>query len=197
MTWGTISPLVATGGLTLNVLTQLGICRLTGGRRFTLSIAAASIVGLIPIVCFVMYVYISDAIPLSHAWPILAVHFITYAALSYNYFAFVNLAVTSLRIRLLSDVAEANGRLTLNQVLRRYNGRDILRARIRRLLEKRQLVLRDQRYVIGNRLLLCVAGILDMAKVVLLRKRLAAPARPWAGHPREGQLPMPSSETGD
>lgn len=82
----------------------------------------------------------------------------------------------ALRIRVLSDVAEANDKLTLTQLLRRYNGREILGAGLRRLLEKRQRILRNGRYFIRNRFLLRVARLLNLVKLALLGKGRGAPS---------------------
>jgi hypothetical protein len=95
---------------------------------------------------------------------------ISYAALGYCYFHFVNLGETARRIRLLRELQDGGGRLSHRQLLTRYNAAEIVGRRLKRLLGTGQIVLRDERYFIGNPAVLSIAKAMVMLKVLLLGK---------------------------
>ena len=91
----------------------------------------------------------------------------TYAALGYCYFHFINLGETARRVRLMRELAEAGpAGLGKEELLSRYNARTMVEARFRRLLDNSQVVERNGRYYVGK------PAVLWMARLVLLLKKL-------------------------
>lgn len=95
---------------------------------------------------------------------------LTYGALGYNYFHFINLGETARRIRLLRELYAAGGALTHQQLLNRYPAREIVNKRIKRLLGTGQVICREKRYFIGNRTVVHIAIIMTALKKLLLGK---------------------------
>ncbi|OGR69977.1 MAG: hypothetical protein A2089_11530 [Elusimicrobia bacterium GWD2_63_28] len=92
---------------------------------------------------------------------------VTYAALGYCYFHFINLGETARRVRLMRELAEAGpAGLGKEELLSRYNARTMVEARFRRLLDNSQVVERNGRYYVGK------PAVLWMARLVLLLKKL-------------------------
>lgn len=95
---------------------------------------------------------------------------LSYAALGYCHFHFVNLGETARRIRLLRELHQAGGTLAHAELLARYNSSEIVGKRISRLIRSGQIVLQNGRYFIGNRTLLRIALFIVGLKVFLLGK---------------------------
>jgi hypothetical protein len=96
---------------------------------------------------------------------------ITYVAMAYGYFHFVNLGETARRVRIIRELWESPDGLSVNELLRRYNASEILRIRLQRMINNGQLKERDGRYYIGNPIMLYMAKAMVMMKIVLLGKR--------------------------
>lgn len=75
---------------------------------------------------------------------------LTYSALGWCYFHFVNLGVASLRIRVLEEIAEAGGSLAADALGRLYDDGVMAENRIRRLHAGGHIVLRDDRFHSGR-----------------------------------------------
>jgi hypothetical protein len=89
---------------------------------------------------------------------------------------FFNIGESARRIRLVIELYAAGTRgLTLPEVLRAYNARMVVDARIHRLLAGGQIVEREGRYVLRSRLMLLGARVLVLLKVVLLRRPTELP----------------------
>jgi len=92
-------------------------------------------------------------------------------AFAFNYFCFVNLAITSLRIRLLGELARAGGCLPERALLARYDTADVIALRIERLVQGGHIVHRDGRYFSGRLHFLLVARIFDCLRRFILGPR--------------------------
>jgi hypothetical protein len=71
---------------------------------------------------------------------------LTYSALGWCYFHFVNLGVASLRIRVLEEIVEAGGSLAADALGRLYDDGVMAENRIRRLHAGGHIVLRNDRF---------------------------------------------------
>lgn len=99
----------------------------------------------------------------------LAPALITYGALGYCYFHFINLGETARRIRIVRELAEAGpAGLSRDELLSRYNARIMVEARFKRLVNNAQVVERDGRYYSGKPAVLLMARTLSLIKKVLL-----------------------------
>ncbi len=95
-----------------------------------------------------------------------------YSALAYCYFHFLNLGETARRIRILRELHDAKGGLTMEEVLLRYNSKNMVAMRLGRLLSSGQVRLVNNRYVIKSPLLLMSAKIIAFLKLIILGRNL-------------------------
>ncbi|MEI7863807.1 MAG: hypothetical protein WCI38_00445 [Chthoniobacterales bacterium] len=85
----------------------------------------------------------------------------------YFYFHFINIGEASLRIRILREVAAAEG-CQPDQLLAAYNSRVVLEARIERLVTDGQLLHREGRYHAGRPRMVLVAKVFAALRWLLL-----------------------------
>ena len=104
--------------------------------------------------------------------PILAEHLITYAAFGYCYFHFVNLGETARRIRILSELKDSAAGLSQNEILIRYNSKEIIDRRISRLMNNGQLLLKDDKFYIAGPVMFFAAKFLSHLKFILLGENI-------------------------
>jgi hypothetical protein len=108
---------------------------------------------------------------------LMAMNVVSFVALAYGYFAFVNLNFTSLRVRFLRELIHFDRPVSAVELLGVYDARQALALRLDRLLEKGQLVERSGRYYVeGTNSFLLLAYILDFLKWLIL-------GRPWRADP--------------
>jgi hypothetical protein len=88
----------------------------------------------------------------------------TYLALSFCFWAFVNLNTTSLRIRLLKDLLDANGSRALSDLLATYSDEERLHRRLLRLKNAGQIVLVNGNWRLCAWQALFVARIIDVIR---------------------------------
>jgi hypothetical protein len=106
----------------------------------------------------------------------------TYLALAFGYFNFVNLNITSLRIRMIQELADSGGRLPADALAGLYNTETIIALRIDRLTRGGHLAQRGGRYYSGKRRFLLVARIFDLLRWAILGQRsLPSPSGRGAG----------------
>ena len=86
---------------------------------------------------------------------------VSYLALAFGYFNFVNLTIASLRIRLLEELRAAGGVLSAEQLGAAYKTDAVADLRLDRLVRGGHLVERQGRLVIGRRRFMVVARIFD------------------------------------
>jgi len=101
----------------------------------------------------------------------ITVNLISYIALGYCYFHFINLGETARRIRLLQELLESNNGLSEKEILERYNAKEIIEKRLSRLLKSRQIIHKNRKYYIGNPIMLFAASIIIFLKLFILGRR--------------------------
>jgi hypothetical protein len=99
---------------------------------------------------------------------LLALNLLTYLGLAFGYFAFVNLNIASLRIRMLQELLEAGRSMPKEQLLARYNTHKVIALRIQRLVQGGHLVQQQGRFYIGKRHFLAVGRIFDAVRRIIL-----------------------------
>ena len=99
------------------------------------------------------------------------VDFITYSSLGYCYFHFLNLGETARRIRILRELYDAKDGLTMDEILRKYNSRNMVELRLGRLIGSGQVSITNNRYHIKSTFLLMTAKLITLMKLVILGKR--------------------------
>jgi len=98
----------------------------------------------------------------------LAANLVIFALLGYGYFHFINLGETGRRARLLRELYDSPGGLTLDELLSRYNSKQIVAMRLARLLNNRQIVLEDGRYRLGRPAMARISGLILFLKKAIL-----------------------------
>jgi len=114
----------------------------------------------------------------------LLLNVVAYLALSFNYFNFVNLCHTSLRIRILQELRDAGGVLSADRLRVLYDDTLLTRLRVKRLLEGRHLLASEDRLVCKGGLFLLVAKVFDGLRWAVLGP---AAERPPQGCPAPDQ----------
>lgn len=152
-----LAPLI---GLFADTLTQIASCHLT--RRPALSIALGALAGL-----GVTGAVIGSTRSLA-GWPGGAVALMTYAALAFGFWAFLNLNLTSLRIRLLREALHQPVGMPLEEILRRYSSDETLARRLERLKKNGQLAHSSGRWYLNRSSFLIIARILEGTRALLI-----------------------------
>ena len=161
------NPLIA---LLLNIVTQL-----IGFRYIKLSLLKSLILGFIIGLLFVFgaafYGYFAAAQPAGEFVGLFIANFLTYSALSYCYAHFINLGEGARRIRIIRELYKSETGLTMHELLKIYDGRQMVENRINRLMRGGQIILRNDRYFIGKPHMLLISRIILLMKVIVLGKR--------------------------
>ena len=114
---------------------------------------------------------LTGLIPAKETIALFIAHLITYVSMGYCYFHFVNLSETARRIRILRELRDSPEGLDLDQLLARYNARDIIERRIQRLIKNGQIILKNDKYYIAKPVMLLIANILLVLKWIILGKK--------------------------
>jgi hypothetical protein len=99
------------------------------------------------------------------------VNLIIYTSLGYCYFHFVNLGETARRIRILREIYDSESGLTQDEIVKRYNSREIIDRRLERLLDNGQVIRKNGRLYIGKPVVLLIAKIILFLKIFIIGKK--------------------------
>jgi hypothetical protein len=91
--------------------------------------------------------------------------------LAFGYWAFVNLNITSLRIRILREILHAGAGISRQQLTAEYSAEEFLRRRLERLRNGGQISFRDERWRLESRTLPALAQVLGVIRAVVLPAR--------------------------
>jgi len=164
-----ISPLV---GLSANVVIQVAGFRFHSRLSMLKSIFLGFAAGFVVVVALDTFFFFT-AQPL--AWTfvvgIILANILTYFALGYGYFHFINLGETARRVRILREIYDSPSGLSIDEILARYNGKAILQYRMDRLLGNGQVILDQEKYKIGNPSMLYITKIILFLKLIILGKK--------------------------
>jgi hypothetical protein len=112
---------------------------------------------------------ISQATTLADAiavWPVVV---LSYLGLSYNYWVFINLNITSLRIRTLRDLLHQSQGVPLSQLTAQYSVEEMLDRRLERLEHGKQIAYADGRWqLVSGRVLLLLHRTLGVMRAIVL-----------------------------
>ncbi|MEK6683024.1 MAG: hypothetical protein AABY79_13800, partial [Nitrospirota bacterium] len=73
-------------------------------------------------------------------------------------------------IRILRELYDSKEGLSLEEILQRYNAKEIVEKRISRLINNGQVLYKDGRYFIGSPVMLMISRIIVTMKLLLLGK---------------------------
>ena len=90
----------------------------------------------------------------------------TYLALSFCFWAFINLNITSLRIRVMRDLLQSGGSAALQDVRAAYSDVERLQRRLMRLRNAGQIELVDGNWRLRSSLVLSVARCIDVVRAI-------------------------------
>lgn len=162
------SPILA---MMVNVFTQVMIFRrkIISSLLYTIFLGFFS--GLVTVIVtnIINLTYVKSS--LFNFSGIMFANIIIYGSLSYCYFHFINLGETARRIRLLREIIDSKNGLTPFELLELYNANKVLSYRIERLLRNKQIVLQNDKYLIGNPSVLWFANIITLLKIMVLGKK--------------------------
>jgi hypothetical protein len=152
-------------GLAGDVTAQIVCAHLL--RRTGLSILAGAAFGLVLTFIAAGLSMASDGsiVDLVATW---IVALATYLALAFGYWTFVNMNITSLRIRMLREILRSGDGISQTELMANYSYEEFLRRRLERLNNAGQLSFRDERWRLESRNLLIIARILETFRAVLL-----------------------------
>jgi len=164
-----LCPIIALG---INVIAQVVIFKLDKRHKLLRSVFIGFAAGALSVGTVESFIVLTTSVSIEKFIPALFVDTATYFALGYCYFHFVNLGETARRIRLLRELYDAPGGLTEEQILSKYNAKEIVSIRLTRLLNNNQIILRDARYYVANSVMVFISKALVFMKLVILGKRI-------------------------
>ena len=162
------SPVISLG---VNVMCQVCCCRYIRGFSLLKSIFVGFALGILSLLFLEFYCFKQLSLSLSGNVCSILVSAVTYSALGYGYFHFVNLGETARRIRILRELYDSKEGLSMGEILERYNAKDIIEKRIYRLINSGQIIYKNGRYYIGSPVMLVIARIVVRMKLTVLGKK--------------------------
>lgn len=158
-------------GLIINVITQVVSFRCNPSFGLLKSEYLGFTIGVLNIFIFDFYFFSISEMSANDFIGIITANLIIYSALGYCYFHFINLGETARRIRILREIYDAEDGLSLEEMLQKYNAKEIVEKRVSRLINNRQILYKNGRYYIGSPIVLMIARIIVAMKLLLLGKR--------------------------
>lgn len=157
-------------GLGVNAVCQVCYCRYVKNASLLKSTFFGFLWGLVVMLSIEAFYVQAPISPLFKNLPSIVVGVISYIALGYCYFHFINLGETARRIRLLRELSDSPDGLSLEEILQRYNAKEIIDNRLNRLLKSGQIIHRDNRYYIGKPAMLLMSKAILFLKFFVLGK---------------------------
>jgi hypothetical protein len=148
-------------GLATYCFTQIAIARLASKSSPYRSLTIGFVAGLAMTTAAVWGASRRMEIRASDQVGYVLLDILTYLALAFGYFNFVNLTVASLRIRLLEELNMHGGELARHLLVEKHSSRNVAALRIERLLDGGHLVERNGRVFSGKPWFLMVARFFD------------------------------------
>jgi hypothetical protein len=155
-------------GLAAYCVSQIVVARLSPGASPYRSLSLGFMCGLLVMGGLVGWAVLQMAVPTADRLGYAVLDLLTYLALAFGYFNFVNLTVASLRIRLLEELLEAGGMLPADALMAAYDSRQVVAIRLERLIRGGHLVENAGRLHIGRLPFLIVARIFDGLRWVII-----------------------------
>lgn len=157
-------------GLVINVLVQIISFRVILKSGLLKTVFLGFFAGFLYLLLIESYIFFVMPVSFMDFLMILLANAITYASLGYCYFHFINLGETARRIRILRELYDSKEGLSLEEILQRYNAKEIVEKRISRLINNGQVLYKDGRYFIGSPVMLMISRIIVTMKLLLLGK---------------------------
>lgn len=168
-TWLVLAP---TLGMIVNVAIHLLVTWVVPTQRLYPRLLAAAACGGIATAC----ISLVTAIAMELTWPLaiayLAFNLAVFFALAFGYFNFVQLNVSSLRVRILNELYDSGAGIEVARLTAEYSAVEIVNQRLQRLVRGRQVDSRDNRYYFRFSLVYLISLSMDAAKWFIFNRRI-------------------------
>ncbi len=161
----TIAPII---GLAVNTISYALFARILKNLSISISIILAFICNIVCTVLISVFVLNSMSLVKGDFWGLLGFNLIISLALAYGNFAFINLNIASIRIRLLKEILISDKGLMLDDILTIYNPDKIVNTRIERLISGGQLISKSGKCFVGAPFILLLANIMEVLKYIIM-----------------------------
>jgi len=138
----------------------------------TKAVLAGYVTGFLCILTLEIYFYVIMAKSFEELIAIFITNLIIYTCLGFCYCNFLALGVTALRTRILLELKEAVGGLTIEECLQRYTPEEMLEKRKERWTAIGAIIYSNDRFYIGKHILLDIARVIDKLKLFLLGEKM-------------------------
>jgi len=156
----------------LNILVQVIICRHISSMSLMKSAFIGFFTGLFAVALLETYIFFDyKYFSMKEYASLMAVNLAINSILGYWYLIFITISHTALRTRLLMEIHNSDAGLTSDQILQRYNSRDIVKKRIMRLINNKQLICKGDRYFIGRPWVLWYAKLFQFMRHFILGEK--------------------------
>ncbi len=155
-------------GLAAYCLAQVAGSRLVQGRRPYVTLFAGFGVGMVAVIAVSAVALHFSELSASDSLGLLLLNLMAYGALGFGYFNFVNMNITSLRIRMLQELLARGGRMSREELLSCYGTDEMIDLRISRLVRGGHLVESGGRLQIGKRSFLLLARVFALLRWIVL-----------------------------
>lgn len=171
MTLSFLHVLVPVLGLFVNMIVQLLGVRCVQSVNYYKSVSYGFFVGLFVVLALELIFMLFETKEIFNLIALSFANLVTYLFIAFSYFAFINLGVSSLRVRLLEELGQSKGGLSMSELLNKYGSREIVKNRIEKLEKAGQLQLIGDRYYLGESLALLMVKILEFLKFIVLGRK--------------------------
>jgi hypothetical protein len=161
----TLSPIF---GLAVNVGLQLALVHST--HRIGLSIIGGACGGLVAALIDAT-VNLPSHTSMSGTLAVWSFVVLAYLALAFDYWVFLNLNITSLRIRTLRDLLNHNGGISRADLMAQYSLEEVLHRRLLRLEHGKQIVFSDGKWKLISGKLMIFHYLLATMRAVIMPSR--------------------------
>lgn len=158
------------GAFAFNVAWQLVHCRLVRGRNLVGTVATGFVAGFVLLVVCELCQWRRENGASSIWLDFFLANIPLYVCLSYGYANLVQLSQCSVRIRIYEEICRHADGLELPRLREMYNEQDMIRTRVRRLMDSGDLYQQDGMYRVGRRRLVWVATVVFALKRFVLGK---------------------------
>lgn len=166
--WGQVFiPLLA---MAINAVAHILLFRTVLNGSLLKSLLAGFGIGFLTITIYEGYLLMNGAASAADVFPMFMVNQSIHFALWYIFFNFVNMTETARRIRLMRELVESPQGLTYEQILQKYNAKEMVDRRIDRLTSKAQIIKRGDRFYPGKPIVLFIARVVIFMKLFILGK---------------------------
>ena len=171
MFYSYLQVLIPVLGLMINVIVQVICSRFIQRLGLLKTVFLGFFVGMLSVLIIEFCIFFATSVHFTDFFMMFAANFITYASLGYCYFHFINLGETARRIRILREIYDSKDGLSMEEILQRYNSKEIVDKRLSRLINNGQVLYKNERYYISSPIMLMITTVIVAMKLLLLGRR--------------------------